>query len=226
MTESIDPDELNGFLGDDVVYLAGPIRCTENGGEEWRSQAEEWYGDTFDFVNPLDQFNGSQDHVEFVETLDDMDEDSEMTQHLDIEVVAHDKSRILGSDFVFVGLENVITRGTMMEIMYAYSNGVPVYLWLMDGRSRDDISTWVRFHADRISQDMDELMEIMERDDPEDVVMERVNHEIAETVDKQTRLLEKAYDVVSLIEGTLYPVARGEAQELVNTIQELEEDNE
>lgn len=143
------------LANDEVIYLAGPIRHSEDGGSVWREQVSHWYGNEYEFFNPLDQFDGSQEDVEFVPDPLLIEEDSDIEQVPDREVIEWDKRWIRNSDYILVGLEDVKSRGTMMEIMYAFDHGTPVFVWLIDGQSE---SAWVRYHSKYMSDSLSEVM--------------------------------------------------------------------
>lgn len=139
-----------------TIYLAGPIRFCDNGGHDWRNSIIEEYSEEYNFINPLDEHDGTKEEVEILRDPLEYDEDSEKKQILPSEIVDSDKNMISASDAVFVGLKDIIARGTSMEIMYSFNKDIPVFVWTMEGQ---EVSPWVRHHAEYISSDLEEVME-------------------------------------------------------------------
>lgn len=154
------PDEMQDaakrVMGENVVYLSGPIRRADDGGAGWRDDFIEDFGDEFEFANPLDEYDTSDEYVDFVVDPADLDEDSEVMQITANEICNTDKMLIHGSDYIFVGLPDVISRGTMMECMYAYMVGKPVFVWIQEGQRE---SPWVYEHAEFASEERAEVVQ-------------------------------------------------------------------
>lgn len=146
--------EIEQADGQDTIYLSGPIRKATDNGKEWRESLIEDYSDDFDFINPLDEY--SPETHEILSDPIDFDPDSDKEQVLPQEYIFTDKMNIQESDYVFVGLPEVISRGTDMEIMYAYDNSIPVFVWTMNGQKD---SGWVRYHAEFTNSDRETVME-------------------------------------------------------------------
>jgi hypothetical protein len=146
------PDELVE-QEEDMVYLSGPIRKAEEDGREWRNGVIEEYGDRLNFNNPLDMYDPGTHNI-----LCDpkyFDEDSEKTQVLPSEYVTEDKLNILNSEYLLVGLPDIVARGTLMECMYAYGHGIPIFIWTIDEQKE---SGWIFEHAAYIGSNLDVVM--------------------------------------------------------------------
>lgn len=140
-----------------TIYLSGPIRKDDSDGRDWRNTLIEGYSNKFEFINPLD-FYDPQTH----EILNDpiqLSDDSDKKQILPSEYVMEDKLNILSSEYVFVGIPEVIARGTMMEAMFAYASDIPVFTWTNDGQEE---SGWLYHHSEFMSSDREAVMKAIE----------------------------------------------------------------
>lgn len=140
------------LLESNGVYLSGPIRCSENDGRAWREQLAEDYPE-IQFNNPLENFDPANEEI-----LNDpiqYDPDAEKEQIFPSEYVADDKMMIGGSEAVFVGLPEIIARGTCMEMMWAYTRDIPFFVWVAEGQEE---SGWIFDHAKFMSDDRGEVM--------------------------------------------------------------------
>jgi len=138
----------------DTIYLSGPIRKATDDGREWRETLIDDYERDFNFINPLDEYD-PETH-EILSDAIEYDSDSSKEQVLPEQYIFTDKMNIQASEYVFVGLPEVISRGTCMEIMYAYHHDIPVFVWTMNGQKD---SGWVRYHAEFTDSDRDVVME-------------------------------------------------------------------
>jgi len=136
-----------------VVYLSGPIRKAEDNGSSWRNKIIEDYGDKFEFINPLDRHNPEE--VEILNHIGQFDESSNNQQVLPDDYVTDDKIEISKSEYMFVGLPDIVSRGTAMEMMFCHFTNTPFFVWKMDGQEE---SGWVHYHAEFVSDDRDEVM--------------------------------------------------------------------
>lgn len=147
-------ESLTGIENDKLtLYLSGPIRKLEDNGEGWRNKIINEYSDSFDFLNPLDRYN--PDEEEILNDPINYSEDSEKNQVIPSEYVTSDKIDIAKSDAVFVGLPEVISRGTCMEMQYSYDIGKPFYVWTIDGQEE---SGWINYHAEVIDDNEEWLL--------------------------------------------------------------------
>ena len=109
-----------------TIYLAGYSKELE-----YRRIVKEKYSEHFHLIDPMD--------FEIEKLAKTMD--VENASHL---VITRDKEMIIGSD-ILVAYVNRPSFGTMMEIMFAFMNGIPVYIinenkeWLND--------FWLYYHA-------------------------------------------------------------------------------
>lgn len=154
------------------VYLAGPILWAEEGGHGWRDRVIDAYPDAFEWVNPLDIFDGSEDEAtllpkDYVEYYDEDDDENVIT---DEELVEADKEEVFDCDGMLVGLmDTVHTWGTPQEQVLKWqqgrSNGVPggpapppVVVWHND-LDELDLSPWMRYHSTFRSPDMHDCVD-------------------------------------------------------------------
>lgn len=143
-----------------TIYLCGPIRKVSDNGIEWREELIEDYSDTYNFVNPLDKY--SPETHDILNDPIEYDEDSDKEQVLPSEYVTQDKIGILQSEYVFVGLPDVIARGSTMECMWGYLHDRPFFVWTIDEQKE---SGWIFDHAEVVSGDREEVMEAIENYD-------------------------------------------------------------
>lgn len=141
---------------DNTVYLSGPVRLVDDDGREWRENVIDDFGNEFDFINPLDTFDPETHDI--LSDPKNFNEDSEKEQILPSEYVLEDKLGIMESQFVFLGLPEVIARGSMMEVMFAYRNDIPFFVWTMDGQTE---SGWLFNHAEYMDDDRDAVIDAM-----------------------------------------------------------------
>lgn len=139
----------------DGVYLAGPIRCLDDDGRTWREEFEKDYWDDFEINNPL-----NENDPEEVNILNDSIQYADEDDVTPSELTYTDKSLIIRSEAVFVGLPEVISRGSCMEMMYAYMKNIPVFVWKMDGQEE---SAWIFHHSEFMHEERDEVVSFMER---------------------------------------------------------------
>lgn len=137
------------------VYLGGPIQHADDDGHGWREQIIEDYPE-IEFNNPLDKYDPSLDDVEVLHDPSNFDAESEKEQITPTEYVAEDKIQICQSECLLVGLPEIISRGTCMEMMYAYDRNIPFYVWIQDEQVE---SGWVYDHAESVEEDRDDLVE-------------------------------------------------------------------
>jgi hypothetical protein len=134
------------------VYLSGPIRCVADNGKGWREDIINDYPE-INFNNPLDMYD--PDEQEILCDPVDLDSDSDKEQIVPSEYVIEDKTLINQSEAVFLGLPKEIARGSCMESMYSFFQGIPVFVWTMD---RQEESGWIFHHSEFIDNDRDEVM--------------------------------------------------------------------
>jgi len=103
-----------------TLYLAGGKRETA-----YRATVHDMH-DRDPYFTILDPFNNPTRPIEYKKIVED------------------DKGMILASDVV-VAYVQMFTAGTMMEIEFAYSNNIPVYVITDNSAISDDI--WVKYHT-------------------------------------------------------------------------------
>lgn len=139
------------------IYLSGPIRYVDDAGADWRQELIEEYGDEYEFINPLDSYDPRE--VEILNSVAEMEPESDKEQVPPVDYVTEDKCNLNKADFVFVGLPEVISRGTVSEIMYCHFIDTPVFVWEMDGQTE---SGWIRFHSEFVNDDRDLVMDTID----------------------------------------------------------------
>ena len=108
------------------VYLAGPSKELE-----YRKIVKESYGDKLELVDPMT--------ITWPEVNEQIGENCNY-----VYVVQRDKKLILQSD-ILVAYVSFLSFGTIMEIMFAYDHGLPVYIISDNDEYLDD--AWVLFHS-------------------------------------------------------------------------------
>lgn len=71
-------------------------------------------------------------------------------------IVRRDQKLILESDILVAYIKVGSTFGTTMEIAFAKSNNIPVYV-IDTNRSREDI--WLKYHTDKFFDEIDDCFE-------------------------------------------------------------------
>ena len=105
------------------IYLAGPMfECSPDDMHGWREALQDNYGHIVDFLDPTTHIcTGEKDDV--------------------VAVVEKDKKAILSADVVLAHTWKA-SPGTSMEILFAHTNDIPVYVV-----ADSEISGWVHYHA-------------------------------------------------------------------------------
>jgi len=113
-----------------TIYLAG-----YSGDTEYREFVEKNWGENLNLINPM--------NITHLEVIEDIGKNEYSTC-----IVRRDKKLILSSDILVAFLsEHSPSFGTTMEIIYAYENGIPVYV--IDGTKGMSKynDAWVKFHT-------------------------------------------------------------------------------
>jgi nucleoside 2-deoxyribosyltransferase len=128
-------DKNNLFL---TVYLAGYSKEYS-----YRNYVENKYSDKINILNPM-----SITHEQVIEKIG-INEYSSF-------IVRRDKKMILSSDILiaYIG-EHGSSFGTTMEIIYAYENGVPVYVIDDTQGMKNWNDAWVKFHTKKVFGNID-----------------------------------------------------------------------
>ena len=113
------------------VYLAGWWKDTE-----YRKITKKEFGKYFDLIDPMD--------VSFNEIRKYIGPDME-----DTFIVKNDKRKIDNCDILVAKFDFLpqgeISLGTPMEVAYAFSKGIPVYIISKDDYIRNN--PWLKFHS-------------------------------------------------------------------------------
>jgi hypothetical protein len=141
---------------DNCVYLSGPMRKVPEKGKEWRKTVKDKY-DELNYIDPYDSFD--PEAVDFVPASEFGDGESEV---LYSELVKSDKNKICASDYVLVGMSDVIARGTSMEILFSHYQDIPVFVWYRD-LDFPDLSPWVVYHSVYCSAQLSDVMETIKK---------------------------------------------------------------
>lgn len=107
------------------IYLAGPMfECSQDDMHAWREKLMSDYGHIVDFIDPTTHIMQNEDDA--------------------TAIVERDKKAIDSADAVLAHTWK-ISPGTSMEIMYAYTQSVPVYVV-----SDKEESGWVHYHSEGV----------------------------------------------------------------------------
>lgn len=143
--EEMQPGDLVTDGGQETtIYLAGPVAAEPDGGAAWRNELQEYYGDEYDFRDPLAKYNVKADELAIVDGYSNPDNPE--TVGID-EVVENDLRLIDESDGILVGYSDVASTGTPMEVMYARERDMPVALWVRDETDFDGLPIWYQYHS-------------------------------------------------------------------------------
>lgn len=113
-----------------TVYLAG-----YSGDTDYREFVEKNFGDKIKLINPM--------NITHLQVIDEIGKNEYSTC-----IVRRDKKLILSSDILVAFLsDNSPSFGTTMEIIYAYENGVPVYVIDVTEKMKKYNDAWVKFHT-------------------------------------------------------------------------------
>lgn len=74
------------------------------------------------------------------------------------DIVDRDVEAIYGADGVVAYISGALSYGTIMEIVYAYSHAVPVYLICTNGHEGHP---WLKYHAKKIFLSLDDAHEFL-----------------------------------------------------------------
>lgn len=110
------------------IYLAGHSEETR-----YRETVKNNYNRLLDLIDPMEI------------RIYDLDEHYGVEKH--VYIVRRDQKLILTSDILVAYINIGSTFGTTMEIAYAKSNNIPVYVIDVTGRYRDDV--WLKYHTDK-----------------------------------------------------------------------------
>ena len=117
------------------IYLAGPInQASDAEAKDWRKHAAEALPE-WEVVDPMVRdYRGREDaNVEAI--------------------VENDKADVLSVNLVLANCPKP-SAGTSMEILLAYENSIRVVTV-----APEPVSPWVRYHSERVFQDLDAALE-------------------------------------------------------------------
>lgn len=122
-----------------TLYLAGSSKELK-----YREYIENKYRWDFLLLNPL--------NISREESLEQIGHNEHNTF-----LVRRDKKMILSSDIVivYIGEKGIASWGTAMEIIFAYENGIPVYV-IDESLTNQGDDVWIKFHAKKIFCMIDE----------------------------------------------------------------------
>lgn len=115
-----------------TIYLAG-----YNKDLEYRKEVKENYGEHFNILDPMT--------ITFDEVYEDIGKELS-----DIYLIRRDKKMINQCDILIAKVEHLpegkIMIGTFMEIMYAHTKGIPVFIISSDDNLLEN--PWLKFHCE------------------------------------------------------------------------------
>ena len=123
-----------------TIYLAGYSKESE-----YRRIVKEKYGELFTLIDPMDF-----EIEKLAKTMAVED-----ASHL---VIKRDKEMIMGSD-ILVAYVNRPSFGTVMEIMFAFMNGIPVYIINENKEWLNDL--WLYYHATELFNSIESCFEYL-----------------------------------------------------------------
>lgn len=125
------------------VYLGG---WAEE--KEYRKEVTKKYNDKFILLDPM-----TISHLEVIEKIG--------INEYDTYIVRRDKKMILESDILVVYMKVGPTFGSVMEIMFAYNNGIPVYIIDPTEGMKYASNAWVKFHTKKSFSNIDDCFNYM-----------------------------------------------------------------
>lgn len=126
-----------------LVYLAG-----YSSEFEYRKYAKDNFSDDLNLWDPM----AEESMMLYLEK----DEFNTRSERSSAKIVEFDKSVIIRSDVVVAYMERY-SAGTIMEILHAYNNDVPVLLIDPLGTFRDDV--WIRYHITKAFDDVQSCLD-------------------------------------------------------------------
>jgi len=123
-----------------TVYLSGYTQEIE-----YRKTAKEYCGDKLDLIDPMD--------ITGAEVIKQIGENCDY-----VYIVQRDKRLILRSDILVAYIRNY-SFGTIMEIMFAFDHGIPVYVVCDKDQFLDD--AWLLFHSTKQFRKIEECFDFI-----------------------------------------------------------------
>ena len=128
-----------------TVYLAGHHKDLE-----YRKIVKSKYGRKLKLIDPMT--------ISFLDVYDNIGEEL-----ADIYIVRRDKKLIDQCDILVAKVEYLpkgeMTPGTIMEILYAYTQGIPVFLISSEESIREN--AWLKFHSEATFCDIEECFDLI-----------------------------------------------------------------
>lgn len=169
--DTLGPDGIHRVQSQPQVYLAGPIQHADDGGHGWRDMVIGEYSDSFDFINPLDFFDGGEDTAtilpkDVAEEYKPAEDENVIT---DEQVVKKDTMLVNDADALLIGYhEKVPAWGTPFEQALVSNRSIaqpnpriPVAVWHSDLLS-SELSPWLRYNSTYNSRKMRNVMGYLE----------------------------------------------------------------
>ena len=128
------------------VYVAGSVYE-----EEYRKIVNRKYSRDLNIFDPLKEIEAGVLGVDFSK-IDDL-KNIDFTELERAQIVEMDKAAIAASDIVTAYITRY-SAGTIMEILYAWNNQVPVYVIDPEWKFVNDI--WIRYHTTKFFKTIDE----------------------------------------------------------------------
>jgi len=123
-----------------TIYLAGPGKD-----KKYRKEVIDKYGKYAVFIDPM--------NITFDEVFENIGEDLS-----DIFIIRRDKKMIEQCDILVAKVEHLpkkqIMIGTLMEIVYAHTRGIPVFTISSDNTLLQN--PWIKFHSNGLFNSIDE----------------------------------------------------------------------
>lgn len=132
------------------VYLAG---CVIE--DDYRDYVADEYGELLDIFDPMKEIDNkitNITHVKYMEKTEKLDDD------VISKIVEEDKLALLKSD-VFVAYMERYSAGTIMEILSAWDNDIPVLIIDSKKTFRNDV--WISYHTTKFFDDVDECFDFI-----------------------------------------------------------------
>jgi len=126
------------------VYLAGSVK--ESG---YRKYSLKNYSDDFNLYDPLIEV---EEGIMGYNPGEIVQRKVDITDKMVSTIVEEDKKAILTCDVV-VAYMDVYSCGTVMEILYAHTNNIPVYIINPNSQLLDDI--WLKYHSEKFFGNID-----------------------------------------------------------------------
>ncbi len=128
------------------VYVAGSVYE-----EEYRAIVARKYSRDLNIFDPLKKIEAGVLNIDLSE-IEDLKK-IDFTNEERIKIVEMDKAAIVTSDIVTAYMTRY-SAGTIMEILVAWNNQIPVYVIDPEWKFIDDI--WIRYHTTKFFKTIDE----------------------------------------------------------------------